>query len=323
MLIFLAILACTDVSELDYAFTVRALSVTTVATCLTLLVKLLYLADFNIWLTFANLQRLGLDSDEVKQQLAISGGEINPNTLGVICVLATTGLLQLRTVGRGNGQDVFLAIILLVFGTLTSSRTYLACLAIMVVLLLFSQQGSYQRKFRFLLGITITILISLALLYLIFPNLLKFYAGRFLEDDITTGRNDTFLRYMKFILSSPRNALFGVGYQNFSYLLVDKYCVSIHVPHNGIQEVALAWGFPGLIVFSLFLLMLLLRSRVFCEKQMLLNYVPFLILMAKVQAGQLVRSSYTMLAFVYAYLSLAHDFSVHSPTEEIYKEITN
>ena len=40
----------------------------------------------------------------------------------------------------------------------------------------------------------------------------------------------------------------------------------------------------------------------------MLNFVPLLIILIKVQAGQMLDSPYTMIAFSYAYLSLAYDF---------------
>jgi hypothetical protein len=60
-------------------------------------------------------------------------------------------------------------------------------------------------------------------------------------------------------------------------------------------------------------------------KQSLLNYIPLLILAAKIMVGQMLTSNYTMLAFAYCYLSLTQNFEQNrgeSPTKrKFYKKM--
>lgn len=309
-LMALAVFMSADVSDGDYDFVIRAMSFTTAMVCLSLLVRVLYLADFQFVSAFARLQRLGMDAEETRKTAGITGGEINPNTLGILCVLAAAGLMQLRTVGRGSRKDLILASTLLIFGTLTASRTYLVCLAFMLLLLLFSQKGTVGQKLKFLGGMLLVLVLALLVLYLVFPELMEYFYSRFLEKDITTGRIGLMGQYHNFIISSPRNLGFGIGLHDFGTKVTQVYRVARHVPHNGIQELAVAWGLPGLILFGAMLALMLWRSRTFCRHQRLLNYIPLLVILLKVQAGQMINSAYTMLAFSYAYLSMCQRFDV-------------
>lgn len=307
-LIVLLIVMSADVSQHDYAFTVRVMAVATVANCCMLLCKVLYWSDFNILKAFAGLQRLGIESEAIsKNSLSISGA-VNPNTLGIICVLATTALMQLRATGHGKRRDMWMSAILLVFGALTSSRTFLVCLLLMILLLIFSQKGSISRKIRFVGAMLAVLMLGFSVLYLLFPDLLQYYVGRFKVADITTGRSQLMRQYHNFIVTNPKILLWGIGLQDFGLKLLGTYRVATHVPHNGIQEMIIAWGIPGLILFGMLLLSMILRAAKHNKTLSLLNFIPLLIILAKSMAGQLVASSYTMLALSYAYLSLSQDF---------------
>ena len=304
-LLLLAVLMCMDVRKTDYSFIVRAYAITLAVVCLSLVLKLLYLSDFNVLKTFAGLQRLGYDAAEV----SLDGkGTIQTNTLGILCVLTTTGLMQLRMAGIGTSRDMMIAVSLMVFGALTASRTYLVCLVLMWVLLLFSQRGSLEKKLRFLGSMILLVLVALVLLYLVFPDLMEYYIGRFLEVDITTGRDVLMVKYGEFIRTNPKVMFFGLGLNHFGDDLMTVHKVASHVPHNGIQELIIAWGLPGLLLFIWLWGIMIWRSRNFCREQKLLNYIPLIIILVKAQAGQMLNSSYTMLAFLYAYLSLCVDF---------------
>lgn len=312
-LLMLALLMWLNAAEIEYDLVVRAVAVSVAAMCVLLLGKLVYAANFNLLAVFANLQRLGLDSEEVKSNLSVLGGEQNPNTLGIMCVLGMTGLMQIRLAGRKKPGDMALAIFLLVFGVLTSSRTYIVCLSLMAVLLLFSQKGSVSKKLKFIGVVLVGILVALCVLYLLFPTLLEFYIGRFRVEDVTTGRLDLMRAYHEFIVSDPRYTFFGIGLHGFYRKVMEVYRVAKYVPHNGIQELIIAWGLPGLFLFIALWAVMIWRSRQCCKKQGLINYIPLIIILVKAQAGQMLDSSYTMLAFSYAYLSMCANLTSPEP----------
>ncbi len=305
-LLVLLVFLCADVSKYNYAFIARTVAVATVVVCFMLLLRVLYLADFNFATAFAGLQRLGIDASISKHDTMV-GGRINPNSVGIICVLSVTALIQLRTSGGGKKKDIFLSCVLLIFGTLTSSRTYLVCLALMVLLLILSQKGGWKKKIR-LFGILLVVLIfAYAVLSLFFQDLIEYYFGRFQESDITTGRTELMEKYHEFIVGSPKVMLYGIGLYDFGPKLVDTYMVAGNTPHNAIQELIVAWGFPGLALIVILIFMMISRSRRFCEHRGLINYIPLIIIIVKSQAGQMICSPYTMLALSFAYLSMTQN----------------
>ena len=304
-LAFLAIFLSCDVSNINYAFIVRSVAYVTVGMGFMLLLNCIVNANFNIVLAMANLQRLGhLSEDQI-----INGGAIHPNSLGIINVLASTGLFHLRSINQQKKTDYLLIVLLVTIGVLTSSRTFLVCLVLMAFLLIIGQRGSIEKKMKFVAILFVFAILSLLLLYLFFPALLEYYIGRFNVDDITTGRDDLMVDYHNFIISNGDIMFFGAGLNNLAEKVVEIYRVSFNVPHNGIQEILVAWGIPGLLMIGLLILMMIFESNKYARRKGVLNYTILLIILVKSMAGQILTSGYTLLALAFAYLSLCQDFS--------------
>ena len=306
-MVLLSLLMSADIRELDYAFVVNSMAVTTICVCITMLGQVLAWSNFNVVEAIGNLRRLGAVSEEASKS-AIEGGTVHPNSLGVICVLVTTGLLQIKTVGKNNRWSIPMVVAMLVFGALTSSRTFVACLLFMVVLFFFGIRGNVLRKLRFLGAVLLIGALALILLNSFFPDLLQYYIDRFFVKDITTGRDDLMIKYHAFIVENNPVMLFGVGVQNFGEKLVNGYRVARNVPHNSIQEIIVAWGIPGFLMFSLLCVTPIIYSYRYNKKRNVLNYIPLLVIIFKSMAGQILTSGYSLLALSYAYLSLTQDF---------------
>lgn len=306
-LVFLGFVLCIDPSELDYAFIVRIMATATVAICTVLLLQLIVRANYDIGAAIVGLQRLGLISEDDEYNTLI-GSAINPNSLGIICVLSITALLQLRTIKLGRKLDDVLSIVLLIFGSLTSSRTFAVCVVIMAVCMTFAQPGNIKKKVRFICIILVLLVVSILLLSWIFPELLEYYVSRFKDGNLSGGRSALFKIYHRYILDNADVMFFGVGRNNFSIKLIETYRVAVNMPHNMIQETIVMWGIPGLIMILILMGMLVTMSVKYSHRHVLLNYVPLLIIAVKSVAGQLLTAHYTMLALSYAYLSLCQDF---------------
>ncbi len=156
--------------------------------------------------------------------------------------------------------------------------------------------------------------ISVLLLRWLFPELLEYYIKRFQKVDISSGRNALMLSYHDYITGNNNVMLFGIGRHNFAEKLTEIYRVASNVPHNSVQEIIIAWGIPGLILFLFLLVLLLRQARKYNQGPILLNYIPFFIILVKSMAGQLLTSGYTMLALSYAYLSLCVDMTPKDKT---------
>lgn len=311
---FCGLLMWQDSSKLNYGFIVRCFAICTVVMCLTLLGMVLVQSSMNLTLAFANMQRLGVASEEEATGAVL---QINPNSLGIICVLAITGLLQQITTGRGKPADLPLAVVMLFCGMMTTSKTFLLMVLIMVLLFWLTQEGSIWKKLRFLLLAAVVGVFVLVMLTLIFPVVIENFIFRLTADDFSSGRTVLFNTYNKYLYSHPEVLLFGIGLTNFGDKIVNDYGIAANVPHNGVQEALVAWGIPGLLLFLAFLATMLWYARKAAGKQRLVNYIPLLLLLAKIQLGQMLTSGYTMLAFAYCYLSLAYNFEpeqIKSPT---------
>lgn len=307
--IVLAVMMASDVENLDYALVVRAFAWATLGVILVMFIRVLYFSGFNILRALADLQRLGSDEHSNIQGVTVSGGQVNSNTLGIIAVLASTGLMQLRHRAQGRKSDLVLMCVMLVFASLGASRTYLACLAMMIVLLIFAEKGGVAKKLRLFGLLLLAVAVAVAALAIFFPDNLAYYISRFDISDITTGRDRIMMLYHRFILDNPDVMFFGIGLQDFGNRLVNVYRVSNHVPHNSLQELVVAWGIPGILLFAVLFFDMYRTSRQHNKNLVLINWIPLIIILFKSLAGQMLNSAYTMLAFSYAYLSLCTDMS--------------
>ncbi len=306
-----------DSGKVDYGFVVRCLAVCTVTMCLTLLGMVLVKSGFDISYAFVNMHRLGMAAEEnVADTL-----QFNPNSLGIMCVLSVTGLLQMYTTGQGRPTDIVMALTMVTCGALTTSRTFLALLLIMVVLFWLSQEGGILRKIRFLLLIAAVGALALTILMLVFPVAIENFLFRLSVVDISSGRNDLLNAYDKFLYAHPDILLWGMGLLDIGQKVTTQYSVAANVPHNGIQEMVVIWGILGLLMFLFMLGFMLWKGKKAAGKQRLLNYIPLILLVAKIQVGQMLTSYYTMLAFAFCYLSLAHNFEQNQQTNPVKQKL--
>lgn len=309
VVMFAPLLLCTvllwmDLRDIDYSFIVRVLAVSTCVMCLTLMGMLLMRSGFSLSRMFANMHRLGLQT-EGRETVSLT---MNPNSLAIICILAVSGLMQLALTGERKRTDLLMMITMLVCGALTLSRTYLVLLVIMVILFGFFQKRGLTQMIRFFVMLLLTVLLAALVLNAMFPTILEQYLGRFQVSDISGGRSSLFASYHEYILSDPKVMFWGIGLADYT----ERIMIATHlpnIPHNGIQEVITAWGIPGLIILVVFFLSLPLQAKKKAGKIYFVQYIPLILLIAKAQAGQLLKSDYTMLAFTFAYLSLSRDFT--------------
>ena len=259
-----------------------------------------------------DMQRLGLADED------IGGIVINPNSLGVLCVLAIGCLIQIRSANQKKKLDILMIILLLVLGALTCSRTYLVCLLILCAFLFIVSDRSMKEKFKFLLGSISVLLISVLLMHLWFPENLEMFIQRLKVEDITSGRDTLFIAYNDYLRSSVKTFFWGLGSLNLGEK-VAQLSIAFSVPHNGIQEILVAWGIVGLMLFVAMICVLIRRSRQENPNQLWTNYALLIVLLAKSMVGQVITSSYTMLSFALVYLSLCQDCTGKKYLKKVYK----
>lgn len=305
MLIVLTAVVGVKNKDVNYSFVVRVMAFCTLAMGLMLIMHSIEQAGGNVIAAFDNLYRLGnLKEDEITY-----GGAINPNTLGVINVLAVTGLIQLSIQGERKRIDSFLIIALLIIGTLTISRTFVVCVLLMAIMLIIGQPGTIGEKTKSILAMVSILTVTIILIQVLLPELFGSFARRNQTDGLTSGRDMLMIEYHRFIIENPRVMWFGFGVNNFIEKVLYIYGVASNGPHLSIQEIIIAWGIIGLIMFGILLLMMIVESNRYNKRRNIINYIPFVIILVKSLAGQLLTSGYSMLALSFAYLSLCQEFS--------------
>ena len=305
LFVLLAVMSV-DLKGIGYAFIVRTMAVILVSLGMTLIVNNI-INTGSFFSVVTDMQRLGIIGEDV----VVYGAGINPNTLGILNVLAICSLLQVRLIGRYIRVDSILIVFLLVFGILTVSRTFFVCFLFMGILFVFGQAGEIQNKIVALLKMSIVIIISLIVIGIFFPETLEYFIMRFIITDvttITTSRDILMYDYYHYIANNLGVMLFGVGLNDFAEKVLNIYMISTHTPHNSILEIIAAWGIVGLILVLLLLVAIIIDSKSHVNI-IIVNYIPLYVILLKSMAGQLLTSGYSMLAMSFVYLSLCQDFT--------------
>ena len=299
------ILIMSNIKDIDYKLVVRTLAICVLFVLGVMLIKLLMESNFDFMSIFNGTYRFGVSEKGAGGSYALN---FNANQLGFICNLTIIGLLQLIHLKQNNKLDIVFIIALVAFGFMTMSRTFILCLSIIFVLFLFSGKETVLKKIKKAFGLILLIGALLILVYIIMPFVIDRLLERFQEDDVTGGRSKLFVLYLDLIFSDVKILTFGLGMQN----LADKLTIIfgqpvdgavLAVPHNGIEELIVVWGLPGLAIFSSFILALFVSAKK-SNKITLLSCFPLILIFIATQAGQLLSSGTALLALVFSYISL-------------------
>ena len=293
-LVVLMIIISLDIKHVDYLFIVRSMAIVWIGLCFVQLANFAMLTGGDFVFAFANLQRLGVF--------------IGNDALKLIAINPNTGLLQFVSVRKHKRTDIVLILFLLFFGMIASSKTFLVCFVTMVVLFVWGQYGNVFQKFKTFTVITLVSILVVGIEALLLPETLEFLLNRFSDPDVTTGRDVLMRDYHNYIMNNIDVMFFGVGLNEFGKKVLDIRNISFNVPHNGIQEIIIAWGLPGFFMMISMLLLMIFESKRYEKQKTLLNYIPLIIILLKSMAGQVLTSGYTMLALSFIYLSLWQDF---------------
>jgi hypothetical protein len=298
-LVFCSFLITLNRKKTDYVMICRMLAITSVFMMSIVLINLLKANAFNFLLIFRGSYRFGIGNTAVRN----FGVNYNANQLGFICNLSISGLLQLILSKKHNKADYLLIVVLILFGIITMSRTFLVCLALLFMMFVCMGNEKASVKFKRIFSVVLILVLIAFFVYLFMPDVFNSFVKRFFEEDISNGRIELFLFYNEHLLSDIRYLFFGVGIQNFTRSLANIYGYVNNVCHNGIQEILVCWGIPGLFMMASFLAAMIF-NRKWDFKRRNLNYIPLILLMVDIQAGQFLRSGVALLALSFAYLSL-------------------
>ena len=302
-LILLGIVTSLSVEELDHKLVIRSLSLSVVAVCAIMLFMQLQQFHFNIIAVFARSARsyrFG-QSNMAAGEFALN---FNANNLGFLCNLASSGCLLLAARKEHKLFDMVLAVSASVFAIMTLSRAAIVCMAMVYMAYFFFTEGVAVRKVWRGLGGLAVAAAAVVLIGIFVPSVFENLTERFQRVDVWNGRGNLFKYYTQFMMSSPLYFLFGVGMQQI-YVKVSPYAPVVDVPHNGLQEVWVAWGIVGLALFIAVLWKLLTVSKPYAGgRRQLYQFVPLGLTLLFVMSGQFLTSSRALLALSFSYICL-------------------
>ena len=300
-LILVAFVMLLPLKKFNYARFIRVFAISCIVVFTILFLYVLADNNFDIQAMFSNGYRLGINN-RGDQDLGIY---LNANVIGFLCNISIVGLAQLLLSRNGKIMDVAFIVLLIVFGFLTMSRAFLLCLAVITLICLCMILVRFNAKKRWIIigSVVGAGIFAVLLVALLVPSVIQSFIQRFTEGDISGGRIDIFKAYNEHIFSDIKYLMFGIGLQDISGKMQQLHGIEIYVPHNGIQELVVVWGIPGLVLFGWFMVEMFLQAKKH-HKIRLINLLPLILVSVDVMFGQLIRSGTTLLALLMVYISL-------------------
>lgn len=230
----------------------------------------------------------------------------NANGLGFLCNIAIAGLLTNIYLKKAKTIDYVFLIFTVFVGCLTISRTFLLCLAGTFVFYVFLQKKSLIKKAGTFFAVILILLVVLMILQSVAPGIIDNYVVRFNEDDVTGGRSDLFEFYNDFIFSTPKRLFIGIGMQNIPIKVWSMTGILMNSPHNGYQEMIISWGMIGLVLMLLFILQMVLFAQKKNPRVPIMCYLPLILLLTNIFAGQFITSGSKLLSLIFIYLIICN-----------------
>ena len=310
-LIFCSFVISLPNKKFDYPFIARALAVCVAFSCTVLLLKLLPEVSYNFEKIFEGGDyRFGVNDESVDSYVM----NYNANGLGFMCNMAIAGLIIRMMSRRVNIIDAALIGVLVFYGALTLSRSFVLCFALVIVLSMFASGIKLGKIVRNVVLFSLAVAVMLLVLQLTVPYVLNNILERFMEDDVTGGRAKLMVWYNEYIFSDLEHLLFGTGLQN----ILGKVNLGAHVkiegvPHNAIQELVVVWGLPGIVLFGVFVIYMISNAK----KQngvKLVNFIPLIVWFVMGMSGQWITSGRDMLLQTWIYVVLCRSIDKRKET---------
>lgn len=296
-------IALTSLKFIDYPFIIRVFVFASIGIMIVLFIEQLTQNSYNFRDVFKKGFRFGSNKQAANEYALL----FNPNMLGFICNMCIVGIMQLLISKRYIILDFLLIIPPIFFGVMTMSRAFLFCFTIILFMFLIVGKVSVRKK---LIRACITIgllLIIVLFVFILMPTVVEGFIKRFKVDDISNHRIELFVFYNKHIFSSKKYYLFGIGLQSVGQKLLTMYPEIIYVCHNGIQQIVIAWGIPGILAFTA-LMFCIVRKALKRVKFSLLNFMPMILICVNIQFDQFLSEGLTLIMLAISIVSINYDF---------------
>ena len=240
----------------------------------------------------------------------------NANGLGFLCNITIAALLLNFELKKAKIIDGVLIAFCILVGSLTVSRTFILCLAITVFLYIVLQRKPIDQRLKTIFILLLVCAVALVIVWRVSPGIIENYTDRFSEEDVTGGRSYLFEFYNRFILSSPWVFLFGVGIQDISGKALIMMGETVFVPHNGYQQIVIAWGIIGFVLMFALITCIIVNAKKRNSSIPAIAYLPFVLLLVNIMAGQFVTAGSKVLSLALIYEILVNAVYPKVETEE-------
>lgn len=310
----MVIYASTVIAELFFYMVITAMDDGEVSpeTCLKFyLAFFAFLAVEIIWVTAEELGgldqivnsqfRLGM-LGEKEEEAAEGLLSINPNGIGLMAIVAIASTMLLQTKKRLSTKWTIPALVFFsIVGFMTVSKTFILVYAGFWCMYLLWYTIQQNKSVVRTLGL---ILLALIVLFAIWnTDMIQNVVKRFDTDDQTSGRIDTILEYLDYMMKEPARVIFGIGLQDVAGKAGIYYS-----PHNAITEIFVCFGILGLMLYAGFfgcILRLAKRKRTLRkETGGFANMIPFICYAIFIQALQFRRVSYIYMLLLICFANM-------------------
>ena len=261
-------------------------------------------------LTGSRFARLGHVSDAVATGMRTA---YNANQLGSMLAIAIAILLAYMDRGYLPRMLSFAAIgYALILLMMTKSRTGLLTaigVFVMYYWVAVIRKGRIRQGLLIFAAMVLTVLLVVTLI----PEVVTAVTNRFInQTDITNGRTDLMVMYLREWVGNAWSFLFGYGIG--SYQGVVNFGAGL-VPHNIITDTLICWGLVGLVLVGWILWMMYRRNRPGVRRaDVVLAYLPAIAALVVTMAGQYLTTGYPHMRLCFLLLA-ARGFAGAAPVQ--------
>lgn len=294
---FMLLISISSDKEYDISKLIRSLGISSTVAFIMLVIVTLQNKDSSLLSLLEEGFRFGI-SENTEDFFNFN---YNANGLGYMCNLVICGVLINIHNKKAKIIDYVSMVVCIFVGALTISRAFLVCLVLTFILYLLLQNKPIKKKISTVLIIAFACIIAILILSLAAPAVIENYVERFSVEDVTGGRSYLYDFYNVFIFSSPLRVFFGIGIQDVTDKILQFEKIEIDVPHDGYQQLIVAWGMIGFAFMFLFLLFLFFDVKKKNKSIAWIAYLPLLMLLINNLAGQFITDGFKILSLILVY----------------------
>lgn len=242
------------------------------------------------------------------------GVEINSNVYTLLISIALAVYAVYLIEKKLNWMDCCIILVLLYFGAITASMSFVASVALVAVFVVFF---STFRDIRVLINTALLLALLGGAMYLLCGKseamrTILFRIQKNMQDNadlssVTTGRSDIWMEYIQYLLENPAKLAFGIG-------LSAK--LPFRAPHNYYIETVVYLGLAGGLLYFAAYSVIYSPSRYTAERCSLYRQLPLLMLLFRGMARCLICEEKIMFIYLLYTLTAIQDMQPKPPASQ-------